>query len=153
MVLQWLNGGVSPPYDELLELLGVAQCNVLHTGGGSFDGAINVDGDGIDSSYLGVGDLGDYEADAPGVVLPVVVPKHTDLHRYDVSKLRPWEVMYFDNKSYPCVVRGGKLVSFVLVDLKTFTILKFQGAQWFCSSETVVGEWCAQVALLLHGLC
>ena len=51
-------------------------------------------------------------------------PPHTDLHRYDVSTLRPFEVMYVDNKSYPCVVRGGQLVAFVLVDLKTFAIFK-----------------------------
>jgi hypothetical protein len=111
-------------YDELLELLGVPQCNVLHPGGGSPDDALDVDDDDIDPSYLGIGDLDDYEADVPGAVLPVAPPTHTDLHRYDVSKLRPWEVMYVDNKNYPCVVRGGKLVSFVLVDLKSFAIFK-----------------------------
>ena len=95
-------------YGELLELLGVPQCNILHPGGGSPDDALDVDDGDIDPSYLGIGDLGDYEADAPGTALPVAPPTHTDLHRYDVSKLRPWEVMYVDNKNYPCVVRGGK---------------------------------------------
>ena len=32
--------------------------------------------------------------------------------------------MYVDNKDYPCVTRGGKLVAFVLVDLKTLAIFK-----------------------------
>ena len=76
-------------YDELLELLGVPQCNVLHPGGGSPDDALDVDDDDIDPSYLGIGELDDYEADVPGAVLPVAPPTHTDLHRYDVSKLRP----------------------------------------------------------------
>jgi hypothetical protein len=69
-----------------------------------------------------------FEAPVPGEVLPVL-DQHpfltpTDLHRYDVAKLRPFEVMYVDNKNYPCEVRGGKMVAFVLVDLKTFAIFK-----------------------------
>jgi hypothetical protein len=36
--------------------------------------------------------------------------------RYDLSKLRPFEVMFADNKDYPCKVRGSKQVAFVLVD-------------------------------------
>jgi len=70
----------------------------------------------------------DFEADVHGEVLPVLDhhPFKTpeDLHRYDVSKLKPFEVMYVDNKNYPCTVRGGKLTAFVLVDLKTLAIFK-----------------------------
>ena len=123
-VLHLCGGGVLPSYEELLCLLGVVECNVLHTGGDDFSNALDVDDEDIDPSYLGIGDMGDFKADAPSEVLPVAQPRHSDLHRYDVSKLRPFEVMYVDNKSYPCVVRGGKLVSSVLVDLKTFAILR-----------------------------
>ena len=72
--------------------------------------------------------VADFEADVCGEILPVLDnhPFRTpeDLHRFDVSKLRSWKVMCVDNKSYPCVVRGGKLISFVLVDLKSFAIMK-----------------------------
>jgi len=70
----------------------------------------------------------DFEADTPGTILPVLDhhPFKTpeSLHRYDVTKLKPFEVMYVDNKNYPCTVRGGNLVAFVLVDLRTFAIFK-----------------------------
>ena len=70
----------------------------------------------------------DIEADVHGEVLPLLDhhPFKTpeDLHRYDVSSIKPFEVMYVDNKSYPCTVRGGKLTAFVLVDLKTLAIFK-----------------------------
>lgn len=36
--------------------------------------------------------------------------------RYDLSKLEPFEVMFADNKDYPCVVRGSKQIAFVLID-------------------------------------
>ena len=47
-----------------------------------------------------------------------------DLHRVDVSRLRPFEVMHCDNFDYPCPVRGGKLTGFIMVCLKTFAIFK-----------------------------
>ena len=36
--------------------------------------------------------------------------------RYDLSKLRPFEVVFADNKDQPCVVRGNKQIAFVLID-------------------------------------
>ena len=39
--------------------------------------------------------------------------------RYDLSKLRPFEIMFADNKDYPFPVRAGKQVAFVLIDLKS----------------------------------
>jgi len=39
--------------------------------------------------------------------------------RFDLAKLRPFEVMFSDNKLrtiYPCKVRGGKQTTFVLID-------------------------------------
>jgi hypothetical protein len=79
--------------------------------------------DDVDSSYLDVM-VEDFKAEEHGCVLPVSVPDHTDLHRFDVAKLRPFEILYVDNKDYPCMTRGGKLVAFVLVDLKTLAIFK-----------------------------
>lgn len=52
-----------------------------------------------------------FEADVAGRTLgEQLVP------RYDLSKLRPFEVMFADNKEYPCKVRGGKQHAFVLID-------------------------------------
>ena len=39
--------------------------------------------------------------------------------RFDLEQLRPFEVMFADNKDYDVAVRGGKQVAFVLYDLKT----------------------------------
>ena len=39
--------------------------------------------------------------------------------RYDLCKLRPFEVMFVDNKDYPCRVRGSGQIAFVLIDLKS----------------------------------
>ena len=39
--------------------------------------------------------------------------------RFDIDKLRPFEVMFVDNKDYEQFVRGGRQVAFVLYDLKT----------------------------------
>ena len=36
--------------------------------------------------------------------------------RYDLSKLRPFEVTFADNKEYPCAIRGGKTYAFVMID-------------------------------------
>jgi hypothetical protein len=60
----------------------------------------------------------DYIAPVPGDVI------HGGDMRFDTTKLRPFEVMFGDNKEYPCPVRGGKLIAFVLVDLATNAIYK-----------------------------
>ena len=39
--------------------------------------------------------------------------------RFDVDKLRPFEVMFADNKQYDVPVRGGRQQAFVLYDLKS----------------------------------
>ena len=39
--------------------------------------------------------------------------------RFDMCKLRPFEVMFADNKDYPCYVRGGYKTTFLFVDYKT----------------------------------
>ena len=36
--------------------------------------------------------------------------------RYDLSRLRPFEAMFADNKDYLCTVKGGKQSALVLVD-------------------------------------
>jgi hypothetical protein len=36
--------------------------------------------------------------------------------RYVLSKIRPFEVMFADNKDCPCTVRGGKQCALVLVN-------------------------------------
>ena len=68
----------------------------------------------------------DHVVDDPGEAFSLhdFINRGHDLHRYDVSKLRPFEMMYCDNYDYPCKVRGGKLTAFVLVDLNTFAIFK-----------------------------
>ena len=77
-----------------------------------------------DDLYLPSGP--DYVVDDPGESFTVddYINKGHDLHRYDVSKLRPFQVMYCDNFDYPCPVRGGKLTGFVMVCIKTFAIFK-----------------------------
>ena len=73
-----------------------------------------------DDLYLPSGP--DYVVDSPGESFSTdgFINRGHDLHRFDVSKLRPFEVMYCDNFDYPCPVRGGKLTGFVMVCLKTF---------------------------------
>jgi hypothetical protein len=44
--------------------------------------------------------------------------------RFDLEKLRPFEVMFVDNKDYEQKVRGGRQVGFVLVCLKSFAKFK-----------------------------
>ena len=39
--------------------------------------------------------------------------------RFDLDKLRPFSVMMADNKDFPCAVRGGYKVVFLLIDVKT----------------------------------
>ena len=39
--------------------------------------------------------------------------------RYDLSKLRPFEIMFADNKDYPVTVRGDKQTAFVLICYKS----------------------------------
>jgi hypothetical protein len=77
-----------------------------------------------DDLYLPPGP--DYVVDSPGESFSAdgFINRGHDLHRYDVAKLRPFEVMYCDNFDYPCPVRGGKLTGFVMVCLKTFAIFK-----------------------------
>ena len=77
-----------------------------------------------DDLYLPSGP--DYVVDSPGESFSTdgFINRGHDLHRFDVSKLRPFEVMYCDNFDYPCPVRGGKLTGFVMVCLKTFAIFK-----------------------------
>jgi hypothetical protein len=77
-----------------------------------------------DDLYLPPGP--DYVVDSPGESFSAdgFINRGHDLHRYDVAKLRPFEVMYCDNFDYPCPVRGGKLTGFVMVCPKTFTIFK-----------------------------
>ena len=68
----------------------------------------------------------DYVVDDHGEAFSLhdLINRGHGLHRYDVSKLRPFEVMHCDNYDYPCKVRGSKLTAFILVDLKTFAIFK-----------------------------
>ena len=39
--------------------------------------------------------------------------------RFDLDALRPFEVMFVDNKDYPCEVRGGDKTAFVLICYKS----------------------------------
>ena len=39
--------------------------------------------------------------------------------RFDLYKVKPFEVMFADNKDYPCYVRGGFKTTFLFVDYKT----------------------------------
>ena len=39
--------------------------------------------------------------------------------RFQLHKLRPFEVMFADNKDFPCAVRGGHSLCFLLVCYKT----------------------------------
>ena len=36
--------------------------------------------------------------------------------RFDIYKLRPFEVMFCDNKDFPCSVRGGAITAFIFID-------------------------------------
>ena len=49
--------------------------------------------------------------------------------RYDIDKLRPFEVMFCDNKDYEQVVRGGKQHAFVVYDLKSTAKFKVDVAK------------------------
>lgn len=78
-----------------------------------------IEDDGLqqDDNHL-VDNEDDYVAPVQGDVI------HGSNMRFDIAKLRPFEVMFGDNKEYPCPVRGGKIMAFVLVDLATFAIFK-----------------------------
>ena len=41
------------------------------------------------------------------------------VQRYDLSQLKLWEIMYVDNKDYPCSVRGGAKQVLLFVDHKS----------------------------------
>ena len=45
--------------------------------------------------------------------------------RFDLPKLRSFEVMFADNKDYPCKVRGGKQIAFVQENKETADGLGF----------------------------
>ena len=55
-----------------------------------------------------------YESEVAGRSLPA-----QKLPRFDLEKLKPFEVMFVDNKSYPCAVRGGAKYVLVFIDYKT----------------------------------
>ena len=68
----------------------------------------------------------DYEDPEMSHDLPVVVPKFAGrrlgvqaVPRFDLYKLKPFEVMFVDNKDYPCYVRGGYVTTLLFVDYKT----------------------------------
>jgi hypothetical protein len=55
-----------------------------------------------------------YTAESPGRDLgPQPVP------RFDLDRLKVWEVMFVDNKEFPCVIRGGATQSLLFVDVKS----------------------------------
>ena len=39
--------------------------------------------------------------------------------RFDIKQIRPWEIMFVDEKEYDVTQRGGYTTSFILVDLKS----------------------------------
>ena len=41
--------------------------------------------------------------------------------RFDLDKLKPFEAVFFDNKDYPCDVRGGAVTALIFIDYKTRT--------------------------------
>ena len=65
--------------------------------------------------------------------------------RFDVSALRPFEVVFVDNKDYPCAVRGGNKTAFVFICHKTrakFKVdvrLKSQNGHAFATIACMVG--------------
>ena len=36
--------------------------------------------------------------------------------RFDIYKLKPFEVMFCDNKDFPCLVRGGAVTALIFID-------------------------------------
>ena len=63
--------------------------------------------------------------------------------RYDLARLRPFEVMFVDNKEYPCKVRGGRQHAFVLIDLKPQAKFKVD-----VSSKSHNGQAFQRIAIL-----
>lgn len=45
--------------------------------------------------------------------------------RFDLEAIRPFELMFVDNKDYPCEVRGGAMTAFIFVDYKSRAKFKF----------------------------
>ena len=71
-------------------------------------------------------DNDDHEDPDMSQELPAIVPKFAGrrlgiqaVPRFDLCKLRPFEVMFVDNKDYPCVVRGGYTTTLLFVCHKT----------------------------------
>ena len=48
--------------------------------------------------------------------------------RFDIQELKPWEVMFADEKEFPTPQRGGTKTSFILLDYKSDA--------WFFKAET-----------------
>ena len=68
----------------------------------------------------------DYENPDLAHGLSVIEPKFAGrrlgiqaVPRFDLYKVKPFEVMVADNKDYPCYVRGGFKKTFLFVDYKT----------------------------------
>ena len=58
--------------------------------------------------------------------------------RYDIDNLRPFEVMFTDNKDYDCPQRGGYTTALVLICLKSLS--KFKADIVYKSSNGVATQ-------------
>ena len=74
-----------------------------------FDDGTSSD-DGTDTD----GEADDFTAEVAGRELGV-----QNVPRFQLDTLRPWELMFVDNKDYPVVVRGGYKTALIFIDYKT----------------------------------
>jgi site-specific DNA-cytosine methylase len=80
----------------------------------------------------------DYTANTAGRQLGTADPP-----RFDIINLRPFEVMFVDNKGYPCPQRGGDKTALVLIDVKTRAKFKVD-----CTKKVHNGEAFAQIMVI-----
>jgi hypothetical protein len=66
--------------------------------------------------------------------------------RFDIDKLRPFEVMFVDNKDYEQAVRGGRQTAFILYDLKTTAKFKVD------TTTKADNGYCFQSIMAMNGV-
>ena len=71
--------------------------------------------------------------------------------RFDLTKIRPFEVMFVDNKDYEQAVRGGRQTTFILYDVCSTAPTPAPKTQKrlhsFLANISVQGERCAHCSL------
>ena len=77
--------------------------------------------------------------------------------RFDIDKLRPFEVMFADNKNYPCDVRGSAVTTLIFIDHKTRTKHKIDlrtnaNNIWHCFSQDCSSRGHTQITICMRNI-